>query len=296
MNLPCKEIHPSELRSISSPLSQKIVQLLVEKPSYPKKIAAQLKMHEQKIYYHIRNLEKAEIIKKVKTEAMQGAIANYYALTQPSFVIRFRDFKETRKLEGWANESEFLEPFIENGQLKANIIVGSPDPHGPEKARARDGYYGIDLALFLGTFLSSVSNLNVRLDTEAREEDLKKNIIVIGGPVVNSIASKINKKSPIRFEGGKEGRRIFSNISNKNYHNLETGFIVKMTNPFDKTKKLLYIAGNRYAGTRACIVAFLKRFESLSEGNKYDKKIYARVVEGIDLDSDGIIDDIEFKE
>jgi hypothetical protein len=56
-------------------------------------------------------------------------------------------------------------------------VVGSPDPHGPERARSRDGYYGIDLGLFLGTFLYYVSDFSVKLDTEVTGDDLKKNFL-----------------------------------------------------------------------------------------------------------------------
>ena len=201
-SLPAKEISPQYANAISSDLAQKILHLLVKEPMYPIDIAKSLKMHEQKIYYHIRNLEKAGIIKIVKKETKQGATANFYALTEPAFVIKFKNFETTSKIAQIRNESEFLEPFIKNGQLDAMIIVGSPDPHGPDKARSRDGYYGMDLALFLGTFLNYVPKFNVKLDTEVRDEDLENNLILIGGPVVNKIVEKVNSKLPIKFEYG----------------------------------------------------------------------------------------------
>ena len=292
LSLACKQIKPECIKTLSSPLAQKIIKKLSEKNYYPKELASNLKVHEQKVYYHIRKLEKAGIIEKNRTETKQGAIAQYYSLIKPSFAVCFKEFETAQKIASYSNESEFLEPFIENGALNATIIVGSPDPHGPQKARARDGYYGIDLALFLGTFLHSIQDLNVRLDTEVRETELKNNLIILGGPIVNSIAHLINRRSPIRFV--KNG--IESTISKKHYPGNEIGFIVKMQNPFDKTKKILFVAGNRYAGTRACIIAFLKHFKEIAEGNKYNREIEAKVVEGIDYDSDGIVDKVEFKE
>jgi hypothetical protein len=56
-------------------------------------------------------------------------------------------------------------------------IVGSPDPHGPSKARSKDGYFGMDLALFLGTFLSNITGSKVKLDTEIQDKDLENNNI-----------------------------------------------------------------------------------------------------------------------
>lgn len=292
LSLPCKELAPALVKSVGSSLAQRMLKRLAEKPSYPKELAQYLKVHEQRVYYHMRRLERAGVVRVERTETRQGAIAQYYVLTQPSFAVRFKDFQETQKITDYSNESEFLEPFIQDGELRALIVVGSPDPHGPEKARSRDGFYGMDLALFLGTFLHYVPRLNVRLDTEVREEDLKENLIVLGGPIVNAVAAKINETLPVRFTT----TAIISTISRKEYFSDETGIIVKTDNPFDKTKKILVIAGKRHTGTRACIIAFLKHFKEITRGNKFNAKVHAKIVEGVDLDSDGVVDEVEVKE
>jgi len=291
-SLPVKELKPEQIKAVSSELAEKILKIISSKPSYPKEISKKLNVHEQKVYYHIRNLEHVGIIKVVKKETRQGAIANYYDLVEPAFLVRFRDYKKTQKI-ATLKESKFLEPFIKDAQLDALIIVGSPDPHGPEKARSRDGYYGIDLALFIGTFLNYVPSLNVKLDTEAREGDLKNNnLILVGGPIVNKITGDINDKLPIRFKEG----NIFSTITNKEYTTDESALIVKTKSPFNSNKNILLIAGKRYSGTRAAIIAFLKHFKEIKLGNVHNKNIMARVVEGVDLDSDGIVDEIEILE
>jgi DNA-binding transcriptional ArsR family regulator len=291
-----KEIDLKQIKPLGSELAHKILHLLAKNPSYPMDLAKQLKVNEQKVYYHIRNLERSRLIEVIKTETVQGAVANFYALVEPSFVVRFQDFETTTKM-GVIEEQpkKFLDPFIENGKLNSLIIVGSPDPHGPEKARSRDGYYGIDLGLFLGTFLNYIPSLNVKLDTETREEDLKQNLILIGGPVVNTITGKINSKLPIKFDKDNNWN-IVSSISKKTYHSDEMGVIVKMKNPFNSKKSILLVAGKRYSGTRAVMIAFLKHFKEIFAGNKYNNKILAKVVEGIDLDSDGQVDEIEILE
>jgi DNA-binding transcriptional ArsR family regulator len=291
-SLPCKQVSPISIKALTSPLAQKVVKLLADKESYPRAIASALSVHEQKIYYHIRKLEKAGIIQKTRTDTQGGATAHFYSLAQPSFAVTFKNFQDTPKLVPAIKEHEFLSPFIKNGTLNALIIVGSPDPHGPEGARSRDGYYGIDLALFLGTYLTYAPHLNVHLDTEIRDNDLKNNLIIIGGPIVNSAAQKINKSLPIHFVNN----LIVSSLSGKKYDNDETGIIVKADNPFDKSKKILLIAGSRYSGTRACIIAFLKHFDQITAGNKNKDTIHAKVIEGIDNDSDGIVDDVEIRE
>ena len=295
-SLPAQEIKSEDAKNLSSDLAVKILRLLSAKPMYPIELAKELKVHEQKIYYHIRNLEKAGIIRVVKQEGRQGAVAKYYSLEKPAVFVRFKDMEETHRLLNMKGSSEFLEPFIKDGQLNALIVVGSPDPHGPEKARSKDGYYGMDLALFLGTFLNYVPKFYVKLDTDAREEDLKNNnLILIGGPVVNRVTWMANSKLPIRFDK-EQHWAIHSTISDNNYPSDESGLIVKTKSPFNPDKSILIVAGKRYFGTRAAIIAFLKHFDELAAGNVHSRSIKARIVEGIDLDSDGIIDEAEFRE
>jgi DNA-binding transcriptional ArsR family regulator len=296
VSLPAKELSPGQVKHLTSGLAKRILAELARKPAYPMDLAKKLKVNEQKIYYHIRKLEKARIIEVAKTEIVQGTQANFYSAVQPAFVVRFREFEETRRIAGMEEEPiSFLEPFIEDGQLNATVIVGSPDPHGPEKARSRDGYYGIDLALFLGTFVNSITGLNVKLDTEARTEDLKNNLIIVGGPVINTVTAKINSRLPVRFDK-KNNWDVKSTVSGKAYHTDETGIIVKAKNPFNPKKYVLVVAGKRYAGTKAVMIAFIKKFSEIIKGNKHNKKINAKVVEGVDLDSDGIVDDVEVLE
>lgn len=291
-SLPAKELGKGSVKVVGSELAQRIMHLLVKEPLYPSEIAKRLKVHEQKVYYHIRNLEKAGVVEVVKRETRQGALARYYQASQPAFVVRFKELEKTHKLGEMRNGSAFLEPFIQDGKLNAQLIVGSPDPHGPAKARSRDGYYGMDLALFLGTFLNYVPGSVVKLDTEVRESDLRDNLILIGGHIVNKVTERVNDKLPLRFT--EEGIR--SGISHELYPADECGLVVKTRNPFNADKSILVVAGNRFAGTRAAIIAFLKHFERLQEGNIHQPSTKACVVEGVDLDSDGIIDDVEFRE
>jgi DNA-binding transcriptional ArsR family regulator len=295
-SLPVREIKAEDAKSLSSELAIKILKNLCEKPMYPIELASELKVHEQKIYYHIRNLEKAGVIHVVRQEGKQGAVAKYYALEKPAVCVKFKPLEETHKPLSVRTGSEFLEPFIKDGQLNALIIVGSPDPHGPEKARSKDGYYGMDLALFLGTFLNYVPKFYVKLDTDAREEDIKNNnLILIGGPVVNRITNLVNQKLPVRFDN-EQHWAIHSTVSGNSFPNDECGLIVKAKSPLNPEKSILLVAGKRYFGTRAAIIAFLKHFDELILGNVHNRSVKARVVEGIDLDSDGIIDETEFRE
>ena len=272
------QIIPTKEVSLFSETETRILTALAKKPSYPKELAKRLGLHEQNLYYYIRNLEKKGLIKVIKKEEHGAALAKYYALSKPSFFVRFADFKSAEKIP---RTSTWLEPFIIDGKLNAKIIVGSPDPHGPERARSRDAYYAIDLGLFLGTFLIE-NQPSVTLDTDIRS--MKSNMIVIGGPVINRITKAINNKLPVRFD---KKRNIYSSLTKKTYKNDDCGLITKIKNPYDQKKKIIVIAGKRYSGTRAAILAFLKNFDEITKKDSH-------VVQGIDSDSDGIIDSIEF--
>src|SRR3989344_4261466 len=277
-SLPAKEIKFASLKTLGSDLAQKILKSISDEAKYPADIAKELKVHEQKVYYHIRNLEKAGIIKIAKKETIQGELANYYILTEPAFIVKFKDLQQTQKISQFRNESSYLEPFIKDGKLDALIVVGSPDPHGPDKARSRDGYYGIDLALFFGTFLNYVPQFNVKLDTDMRENDLDNNLVLLGGPITNKTTAQFNDKLPVKFEEG----NIKSSLSNEVYPQDEAGLIVKIKNPLNKDKSILIVAGKRFSGTRASIIAFLKHFKRLAAGNIHNSNVMANVVEGID--------------
>jgi DNA-binding MarR family transcriptional regulator len=300
-SLNTKLLEPKQLKTALSPLAWKILKIIAEEPSYPKEIGNKLKVNEQKIYYHIRNLEKAGLIEKLKEEKRQGALAKFYTLTDYAFTILLKPLEESQKIFHIKKEyKNFLEPFISGGRLNALIIMGSPEPHGIAKARAKDGLFATDLGLFLGTFLNYKPEIFTKLDTEVNGEDLKNNLILIGGPGVNFITAKINSKLPIKFEKIKDQGNFYSgfhsNISGKNYYEEGCGIIVKVKNPFDKTKEILVIAGRRISGTRAAILAFLQKFDEICKGNSYDTKVFARIVEGIDKDNDGVIDSVEFLE
>lgn len=287
-----KEIDLKKLKPATSELAEKIIKLLLKKEMYSQQIAKKLKENEQKIYYHIRNLEKTGIIEETRREDVRGGSAKYYGVSSPAFTVIM---KKPELIAGNRSKErkKFLEPFIIDGELNSTIVVGSPDPHGPEMARSRDGHFTVDLALFLGSFLNHVPEAKTKLDTEFKKEDWQNNIIIIGGPIVNNLARAIHHKLPVYFETSKI---IYSKVSKKNYQEGSIGIIIKADNPLCKGKKILMLAGNSYRGTRAAIIALTKRFDEIILGNKNNKKIDSRIVAGLDLDGDGIVDDIKILE
>lgn len=267
-------------RQIFSGLALRIMKAIAAEPKYPKQMARELRVHEQRVYYHIKQLEKKGYIRVARKEEKGGALAKFYSLSSPAFFVRFGEFQDARRMPRSTN----IAPFIVDGKLDAKIIVGSPEPHGPERARSRDISFAVDLALFLGTFLTKTEKPAVIEDKNVHAHDLNENLIIIGGPITNKVTKMVNDKLAVRFGKNKNivaGKRI--------YKHDECGFIVKADSPFREGKKIMVIAGKRYSGTKAAVLAFMRHFDGIEKKN-------CTVVEGLDNDGDGEVDDVRILE
>ncbi|MEM5810767.1 MAG: S-layer protein [Candidatus Aenigmatarchaeota archaeon] len=284
---------PANFNVFNSELSIRVLEELGKKPQCAMDIARKLKEHEQKIYYHLRRLEKAGIIKLLKREERVGGLAKIYCISYPYISVKLFENEHLTDVKVKPREIEFFKSFIKDGELNAILIVGSPDPHGKYGAQASDGSAAIDLALMIGSFLNHVSP-NYKLDTEIREGDLKNNLILVGGPKANILIDRINKNLPIYFDTKNEFN-IVSTLTKTVYNEDDVGIIIKMKNPFAKDKEILLLSGKRFKGTKSAILGLVKYLKKLENGNKFNEGI-ARVVRGIDRDADGIIDDVEFLE
>jgi len=184
----------------------------------------------------------------------------------------------------------FLDPFIAKGRLNSKIVVGSPDPHGPFKARARDGHYAIDLALFLGGLSSLSKSFSTMLDVDT-DLQKEKNLILVGGPVTNLTMAKINDYLPAKFSE----KKPWGIAGRKNYTDDNIGLIAKIQNPHFPSRFLLVVAGIRYGGTRAAVLG-LTRFSTLVLSRYTGQKNFYAILQGFDLDGDGCIDSVELLE
>lgn len=285
-------LDPKNLGVLKSELSLKIIGELAKKPQCAMDVARKLKQHEQKIYYHIRRLEKAGIVKLDSREERAGALAKIYSVPQSYMTVKLFDGEYLTDKKTKPAKIDFLKSFVKDGKLDATIVIGSPDPHGKYGAQASDGSVAIDFALFLGTFLNDVTP-NYKLDTEIRDIDLKGNLILIGGPKANIMIDRLNSKLPVFFDP-KRDFDIFSTNSRSTYSSEEVGIIVKMKNPYNKSREILILSGKGFKGTKAAIIALMKYINKISRENSGD--IFVKIVRGIDRDSDGKIDDVEFFE
>ncbi len=294
------------LRPLLNPTAWEIVKLLRRKESYPAEIAKKLNLNEQTVYYYIKQLKASGLIEVARTEEKQGATAKFFRCNFDSFSL-VASAENAHKAEftvaaqgGKAmneNLRQFLEPFIVNGRLDAKIVVGSPDPHGEMKARARDGHLAVELAAFLGSLSTEINYPLIYLDTQIPSlEQENSNLILLGGPITNKLAEEVNEKMSLRFVSSGGQWLIKSKASDKEYAEDSVGFIEKIPHPHFPNRAVLVIAGKRNAGTRAAIIGLIKHTDELVKPNKFDERLHARVVEGLDLDGDGIIDNVEVKE
>jgi hypothetical protein len=272
-----------------------ILNLLNKKPMYPIEIAKKLKLHEQKVYYHINQLIKADVLEITEKKEIRGTIAKKFAPKSMNFVLSLKfNGKNINALNKESKQNkldQFLEPFIINEILNTKIIVGSPDPHGPFKARARDGHYAIELALFLGRLCSISKGYSTMLDVDLDIKQLNQNLVIVGGPVTNLAMAKINDLLPAKFSD----KKPWGIAAKNNYSDDNIGIIVKIPNPYFKDKSILIIAGITYNGTRAAVLGLSKYSKEILSRYTGQKEYYC-IVEGIDLDGDGKIDSIEVVE
>jgi hypothetical protein len=196
----------------------------------------------------------------------------------------------------------FFDPFIkEDGNFDGKIVVGSPDPHGPFKARARDGHYASYLAMFLGQFVRLPMDFVVRLDVDIKaEKEEENNLILVGGPGTNLLTQEVNDSLPIRFSmmPSKHGFLFGGLVSEKSknvYTGDAVGVVARIVNPWNKEKRIIVLAGNKAVGTKACVIALAKFWRQTLKDFRAEND-FATVIQGFDLDGDGKVDSIEVLE
>jgi DNA-binding transcriptional ArsR family regulator len=295
-----------KLKMILNRLSWRILVMLSEKEMYPLQIAKNLGVHEQKVYYHIRKLVKAGAIVVAREEERKGAIAKYYKPVSSAFGIElpqgYRVLQKPSTTDIDEQTRRFFKEFTaEDDTFQGKIVVGSPTPHGPFKTSARDGHYASHLTFFLGQLSRLPDEFAIKLDVDVKaEKEEKNNLILVGGPGTNLLTQEVNDYLPIRFDmqPSKEGF-LFGGLVSRKTSNVYTsdvvGLVAKIVNPWDNTKRVIVLAGNKAVGTKACVLALTNFCNKTLK--KYDGgDVFATVIQGFDLDGDGKVDSIEILE
>jgi len=85
---------------------------------------------------------------------------------------------------------------------------------------------------------------------------------------------------------------LSSNKTGQIYTSDVSGVIAKIVNPWDDTKRIVVLAGNKAVGTKACVLALTNFWKETLEKYK-GEDTFAVAIHGFDLDGDGKVDSIE---
>src|SRR2546425_10518394 len=232
------------------------MQELAKSPDYPNALAERLKVHEQKIYYHVRRLEAAGFLEVVREEPKRGASARILAPTAEAFAIVLKGRGNPVKspmLPHSGLAGRFLEEFTRDGTFAGSIVVGSPYTHGPFNTTARDSPYAVELGFFLGRLFAAPKGLVVRLDTEIKALGAgKEDMVLVGGPVANIITMDVNPHLAVNFDW-KQVWRMESSRTRRPYADEQVGLIAKVRHPWNRARVLVLLSGLHAVGPMAAI-------------------------------------------
>ena len=251
-----EKLDNKKIAALNNKTRREILKILDNKPDYPASIADKLDLSKQKTHYHLKKLRESKLIERENTGKKQA-----YHVKNRKYIYNSEP-----------TNSKFLEDFPDQGL----IVVGSPDQHGEDQVRARDGHLAGDIGIRLGELNKKFTTI---LDTQVHRDDLfDRPMIILGGILTNTVARKFKDSFPAYFSGGSFPYREIKTPKNT-YTDPEIGIISK------KDGKIL-VAGIRNTGTEAAV----KAFQEIDEEEDY------LVVKGLDIDGDGEIDDYEVLE
>ncbi len=271
-----KIIDEAQIKEVSNLKRIRILELLSKHELLSgEEIASIMKEDVFSIYYHLRKLEKARLVHLKNQTRIRNFEEKRYSFDADALVLFLND------------EFKSKAPISEGSLLRGIIVVGSPDAHGKFNLRARDGY----LAGVLGSFLGSKGwNIDVTFDTLFSEEDIKDGtyVFVIGGPLTNMLTYKLNKKMKVYYDEEVHYRGIRSSITKNQYNEESMALICKII-----ANKVPYVllSGINIISTEISINAFKSIYdEIMSRDEAYI------IIEGVDRDSDGKMEDFEILE
>jgi len=251
-----EKLDGEKLEALNSEIRREILELLRDERDYPASLAEKLGISKQKTHYHLKKLRESGLMERENTGKKQ-----IYHMKDSKFIFNAEPEK-----------SRFLEQLPDHGL----IVVGSPDQHGEDQVRARDGHLAGDIGARLGKL---GKNFSTKLDTEIHRDNLfDRPMVVLGGILTNTVTKELNKEFPAHFSGESFPYREIT-TEKKTYTDPSIGVIAK------NGDKIL-VAGIRNTGTEAAV----KAFQDIDDVKDY------LVVKGLDIDGDGEIDDYEVLE
>ncbi len=287
--------HPDAFFPAATGVGDRIIGALADGPDYPSHIARELRVYHQTVYYHIRKLEKAGLVTKTGRKVVRGGAADLYALATDGYAVEFdvpaEPFEGPHSATRSRSLARFLSEFISGGELDGWLVVGSPEPHGPNRTQGRDAHYAVQLGFALGQFVKLPARFPVKLDVDLKNERLERsNLLVVGGPRTNMVASELNPHLPVRFSDKNFWGSIEDDTGRRYLSEWEAA-VIKVRNPWNEQRACVLAAGLSGAATKAAVIGMTNFAEQVFEG--YDHGDFAAVIRGTDIDGDGKVDSVE---
>ncbi|HVP22466.1 MAG TPA: helix-turn-helix domain-containing protein [Conexivisphaerales archaeon] len=281
------------ISSLSSPVSLRILNLSTERQLYARELARHLNLSEQTVYYHVRRLVDAGLLEVVETSPVRGAVAKKLSASSDGLAVLYRS-SHTRA-RGSARISplgSFFHDFTSDHAFEGILVIGSPEPHGPFRAAARDGHYSAQLAFALGGLAAMPSGFFVRLDTDVKaEKAYDTNMVLFGGPATNLLTAEVNKLLPVRFDESNYWAGL-TDDSGRRFNGETDAVVAKLPSPFKEGRHVVVLAGIRHVGTKSAVLGLTQQPEEVLGGYS-GQEVFARVLRGYDQDGDGRIDRVD---
>jgi len=122
-----------QLKVISDPLRTKILMFLVEQPHTVHQLAHLLTLSRAKVLYHVRELEKYDLIRLVRTEEQGGNLLKYYQAIARGYIPadHLLNFVETKE----ATRQSYLEVL---DRAKTRVLTAPTTAFSPVSSNVED--------------------------------------------------------------------------------------------------------------------------------------------------------------
>ena len=253
------EISPKEAQILAHDLRWQIMELLSsDETLYAKNIAKILNLTEQKVHYHLIKLRNAGLLVPIGVKSVKRGRAKLFTPIANQFVLSLT--KHGIYPEETAFSKILSDTFCKNGEFDGKIIVGSAEPHGRYDAISRDGFLTGELCWYLGNHISSKIGfvphyVSTDLIYEKMQGKKDNNLILIGGPITNTLTAHFNSVLKTKFDIYFSENRIRS--ENKDFSHPAHGLVALFQNPEVNNLWILVLAGVRTLGTQATIYAIV---------------------------------------
>ena len=159
------------------------------------------------------------------------------------------------------------------------VVAGARTPHGPFKKNALESDWDAANRL-CDKYKLPVIKADIEI---TQEEKQTKNLIVIGGPMVNELTYEVSQALPICVASithhGITDKSIFSAPSGEYYLGRNYGVVEVIPSSYNPRKLILLAFGLTREGTEGAIQALIESGKALAENNKFDSQYPAKIVE-----------------